>query len=133
MDVFLKCTKEKNKLRLRITTPGYDNNILCQVPRSIKQEGFEYKVLSSDISIKQDLNGKFYYRIRNINNVSKLDVYIQNLFKSDECCICLDKLSEYIFVPCGHLCVCKECAEEWSWMHNKCPMCSRDVYKSIKV
>jgi len=37
--VYLQCVKVKNKLRVRITTPGYKNDANCQFPRAIRVEG----------------------------------------------------------------------------------------------
>ena len=32
--VYLKCVKEGKKLRIRITSPGYNNDANCQFPKA---------------------------------------------------------------------------------------------------
>lgn len=49
--VTLKCLKEKNKLRVRIISPGYYNNANCQFPRNIRLEGRIYQSRVSGIKL----------------------------------------------------------------------------------
>uniref|UniRef100_H2Z945 RING-type domain-containing protein n=1 Tax=Ciona savignyi TaxID=51511 RepID=H2Z945_CIOSA len=47
-----------------------------------------------------------------------------------KCKICLDRVSNIVFVPCGHLCCCSECADGM----KKCPICRdkiREMYKTF--
>jgi hypothetical protein len=37
------------------------------------------------------------------------------------CSVCQSQLSTYLIVPCGHVCVCRECAEKVT----ACPQCGR--------
>jgi len=46
----------------------------------------------------------------------------------NKCSICLHNQSEYIFIPCGHLCICSECIIFVNINNNfnikyKCPIC----------
>nr|CAB3225580.1 ZF(RING)-14 zinc finger protein [Phallusia mammillata] len=45
------------------------------------------------------------------------------------CKICLDQPSDIVFVPCGHLCSCGNCATSV----KKCPMCRMKIQKSIRT
>ena len=45
-----------------------------------------------------------------------------------ECAVCLNKSRSYIFIGCGHLCVCDTCAPQL----NCCPIC-RKVSSVIRV
>jgi len=45
-----------------------------------------------------------------------------------ECVVCLDKLSNCVFVGCGHVCVCERCARRL----HECPVCRNDA-EYIKV
>ena len=46
------------------------------------------------------------------------------------CVICLTEKAEFVVIPCGHLCYCKDCS---SSPQNVCPMCRRRVSKLKKV
>jgi len=48
----------------------------------------------------------------------------------DVCCICMDLKINAIFLDCGHMSTCIECAKEQHRTTRKCPMCrgpSREV------
>ena len=55
-----------------------------------------------------------------INNYNECD---------NECVICMDKKREYICIPCGHYCLCRNCKNR---MKGKCPVCRRKC-QIIKV
>lgn len=44
------------------------------------------------------------------------------------CVICMAKKAEYVFIPCGHLCCCKDCKN--IDFNDSCPLC-RSSYKGI--
>ena len=39
----------------------------------------------------------------------------------------------YVFDPCGHVCCCKDCAEQLMTTLKKCPMCREVVTKHLRV
>lgn len=47
-----------------------------------------------------------------------------------ECVVCMDARCEVVFVPCGHMCCCQECARQDM---ESCPMCRGDIDRKIKV
>ncbi|XP_046735062.1 E3 ubiquitin-protein ligase LRSAM1-like isoform X2 [Diprion similis] len=47
-----------------------------------------------------------------------------------ECVICLDMACQVIFLPCGHMCCCTECANK---VATECPMCRSVVERRIRV
>jgi hypothetical protein len=53
------------------------------------------------------------------------------------CVICLENYSNYILVPCGHLCLCNECAvklpKDESSNKQKCPICKSVSDRIIKT
>jgi hypothetical protein len=49
------------------------------------------------------------------------------LFRDDECCVCLAKKKHWLFVPCGHRCVCQACAHAIMETKKECPYCSRNI------
>ena len=47
--------------------------------------------------------------------------------------ICLDKEITHTFTPCGHMCVCDNCAGELIKTKKKCPMCRNNIESSLKI
>jgi len=66
--------------------------------------------------------------IETIEAVKAERVSEQNKDKST-CCICFAKEKNTLFVPCGHLCSCDECAKNLS----KCPVCRTDIQQKHKA
>ena len=50
------------------------------------------------------------------------DEFIQ---QEHECVICKTSRKTHIFVPCGHLCVCVDCAEITMTVSKTCPLCRK--------
>lgn len=129
--VNLVCVNEGKRLRVRITTPGYINNANCQFPRNIRVLGRKYQVPASAVVLKQRSGCKYFYHI------NKKDVVIleettetpkvEKVFGDDDedvaCVICLDAPKTLVIVPCGHYCLCKECAETLKSCASGCPLC----------
>jgi len=51
----------------------------------------------------------------------------------EECCVCQCEPKSHALVPCGHKCVCKECAEEVMKKLKKCPLCRQEVVTFIHI
>eukprot|EP01084_Bolivina_argentea_P119940 212639_1 len=84
----------------------------CQVCGQTKP-GVNISPSSPPVSIqKEDKDSKI-----DVNEERKNDV---NDNSNNECVICLEKNREFICVPCGHLCLCKECKD---LINQKCPIC----------
>lgn len=47
-----------------------------------------------------------------------------------ECVVCLDLQCEVIFLPCGHLCCCSNCA---NMVSSECPMCRSIIERKMKI
>jgi hypothetical protein len=52
---------------------------------------------------------------------------------SNECCICLENLSNYALVPCGHKCVCEEDAQKLLIDSDVCPVCRSHIDNILEV
>lgn len=129
--VFLQCVKEGKKLRVKIISPGYNNNANCQFPKAIRIEGRKFKVPSSAIDVAGSVGRGFFYRVKK-NNITIIADEVKmpdKVFASEECCICLDGEPTMVIVPCGHLCFCSDCSKE---MNDKCPMCRGKIVSKIK-
>lgn len=45
------------------------------------------------------------------------------------CKVCLDKAVSVVFLPCGHLVCCKDCALQI----RKCPICRKFVAGTVRI
>ena len=56
----------------------------------------------------------------------------EQIFKYDECTICLSNPPNVLFCNCGHLCICLECDKTKSL--NTCPVCKTEttIKRNIK-
>jgi hypothetical protein len=45
----------------------------------------------------------------------------------DVCCICLTNHSSVIVLPCGHKCLCNDCANKQEEELAKCPICRQEI------
>lgn len=53
---------------------------------------------------------------------------ITNLvFNANECCICMERASNCVINPCGHVCICSNCRDKWRSKLPKCPICQREI------
>jgi hypothetical protein len=51
-----------------------------------------------------------------------------------ECCICMDRKSNIVLIPCGHMCICDIDAEKLKYQNErKCPICREEVTIFQKV
>ncbi len=56
------------------------------------------------------------------NKIKKLKDENENLKKT--CVICYENNCEYIFIPCGHYCICSGCNKKCQTMNiQSCPLC----------
>jgi hypothetical protein len=53
------------------------------------------------------------------------------IYHNPTCVICYTKNTNTICLPCGHICMCYDCALEVYSSYMKCPLCSQDI-KSFK-
>ena len=48
----------------------------------------------------------------------------------NKCCVCLGDVRQVALEPCGHLCLCTDCAKIISRQQEKnCPICRRKIRK----
>ena len=51
----------------------------------------------------------------------------------DECCVCWTEKKNWIFVPCGHVCVCQGCARDIMKGNRECPLCCQKTTAIFQV
>lgn len=49
------------------------------------------------------------------------------------CIICEDNEKSVVLVPCGHLCLCKRCANQLSHYDQYCPLCRMLIHRKVDV
>ncbi len=52
---------------------------------------------------------------------------------TDECCVCLSNRKSWIFIPCGHMCVCHDCADDIRQSNSECPLCRQKAAGIFQV
>lgn len=63
------------------------------------------------------------------NNCTGVVNVVEESTLESECVICMDAKCEVVFIPCGHMCCCKDCGESV----EDCPMCRCSIERTIKV
>ena len=53
--------------------------------------------------------------------------------ETGECVVCMDGENTHTFVPCGHKCVCGECAKTIMRTAAECPTCRGEAREAIPV
>jgi hypothetical protein len=46
-----------------------------------------------------------------------------------QCCICLDRPPAIVFVPCGHVPICRTCV----WTKDYCPLCMASIETRLEM
>lgn len=46
------------------------------------------------------------------------------------CCVCMNEQKNVVFVPCGHVSTCVECANK---IQSSCPVCNENFERKIKI
>lgn len=138
--VNLLCVREGNKLRVRITSPGYNNWSNCQFPKDIRIEGCRYTCQPEHITLAL-IGSKYFYRIRkygiNVCDGEPIEesVQISSDFKiytdesCEECSICLTNIKALVYVPCGHFISCRDCDSHLT--KRTCPICRVNIINTI--
>ncbi|KAI3410095.1 hypothetical protein GPALN_006457 [Globodera pallida] len=49
------------------------------------------------------------------------------------CAICFSEENTYAFIPCGHLCACKQCSNVIMEDDPNCPICRRHANGTIRI
>ena len=96
---------------------------------------------------ENNINNKNYLNNHNLKNINDSIIFFLNIIqtyknkilnlenqlkskKENKCSICLENNSEYIFIPCGHFCICENCNNEYN--QDICPLC-RTLGNRFKV
>ena len=58
-----------------------------------------------------------------------METRIKEMKEERQCKVCLDREADIVFVPCGHLVCCINCAASL----RRCPICRAKIDKAIKT
>lgn len=135
--VQFRCVKVGSKLRVQITSRGYNQRANCQFPRAIRIVGRTFSAPSEAVSFASGPNGTFFYRVR-ADAIRVLDappiepaeekVHVRVFQDGDECVVCTDAANEVVFIPCGHFCTCAACAGR---IKATCPLCRAKIVRTV--
>jgi len=136
--VDLVCVKEGNRLRVRITSPGYLLHANCQFPRNIRLEGRHFRAPAQDVRLVVGSRNFYHVGSRNIQivevpaaigqePVGKVKMKIFEDPDEAACIICTEIPKDTVFAPCGHFHCCSKCAAAV----NTCPICRTPVTARI--
>ncbi|XP_076824917.1 inhibitor of apoptosis protein-like isoform X2 [Clavelina lepadiformis] len=55
--------------------------------------------------------------------------HLRRLQDERRCKVCLDRDSDMVFVPCGHICSCMRCTQSL----RRCPVCRKDIQRAYRT
>lgn len=137
--VYFKCIKEGARLRVKVTSQGYNNQANCQFPRDIRKDGGIYSCPASDITLAKGGAGTYFYRVKRTaikvedsdENVVTINHNIAKIYEDadeNDCCVCFEQEKDIVLSPCGHYCLCSVC----SYKLESCPICRVGISVRVK-
>jgi hypothetical protein len=104
-------------------------------------DGRTYSAPAHAISFARGPAGKFFYRVRKSDirilegvedvtqDLGEMKVTVAKIYGDEDtqCKICLDADRDVVIVPCGHYCMCADCANIIAGSTGKCPICRGHV------
>ncbi|XP_063793314.1 E3 ubiquitin-protein ligase XIAP isoform X1 [Pseudophryne corroboree] len=119
----------KNPLVINAQQMGFHlEEIKKLMLQRLKNTGVNYtsmEVFVSDLLYSQTENGDA--KQREIEN--SIEEKLRKLEEEKICKVCMDKAVSIVFIPCGHLVVCSDCAEAL----DKCPICCTIIHRRQKI
>ena len=82
-------------------------------------------------SLKKSLKKPMEYMEKIMKKYENLKVKTQELEDARLCKICMEAEICFVFIPCGHICTCENCAVNGDL--KICPMCRKQIIKRLKT
>ncbi|XP_059912565.1 baculoviral IAP repeat-containing protein 2 isoform X2 [Gadus macrocephalus] len=94
-------------------------------------ELFRNWIQKNDVLLLRDLMAQANEAVSPSQDLSELPMeeQLRRLQEERTCKVCMDKEVNIVFIPCGHLVVCKECAPSL----RKCPICRGLVKGTVRT
>ena len=104
-------------------------------PPSPPSHGTSYENVVSNheaYSLHLTENSLIATAVMKLNNCQPIDGD-EIIQEGHECVICRTSRKTHVLVPCGHLCVCVNCAEITMTLSNACPICRKQSTSIMQV
>ncbi|XP_073403706.1 E3 ubiquitin-protein ligase XIAP isoform X3 [Dendrobates tinctorius] len=119
----------KNPLVIHAQQMGFHlEEIKKLMLKRMKNTGHNYasvEVLVSDLLNSQPANGS----AKPAENENNIEEKLRKLEEEKICKVCMDKAVCIVFIPCGHLVVCVDCAG----VLDKCPICCTIIERRQRI
>ncbi|PNJ86578.1 BIRC3 isoform 5 [Pongo abelii] len=122
-DVIKQKTQTSLQARELIDTILVKGNIAATVFRNSLQEADA--VLYEHLFVQQDIK---YIPTEDVSDLP-VEEQLRRLQEERTCKVCMDKEVSIVFIPCGHLVVCKDCAPSL----RKCPICRSTIKGTVRT
>ena len=132
------CEKCKNNYIFQKNNCLYKGNLTVLEQIEGKPIGFgvgqtdENYLAIQDLFLNKKYPSMFVSEQSDKNTEEKKTIRSNNNINLGECMVCHNNLKESIFVPCGHRCVCYNCAVILFAVTKKCPRCNKEASCIIK-
>ncbi|XP_043724412.1 probable E3 ubiquitin-protein ligase LUL3 isoform X2 [Telopea speciosissima] len=74
------------------------------------------------------------YELREIYGIGdSVEAGLGDNDEGKECVICMTEPKDTAVLPCRHLCMCRECANELKNQSNKCPICRQAIQELLEI
>ena len=81
---------------------------------------------------KFEVKNKEFEKLENKNKeLEKLEIKNKELEERNLCKVCMETEICFVFLPCGHLCTCENCAVNGNL--KDCPLCRVKIEKRNKI
>ncbi|XP_045153669.1 baculoviral IAP repeat-containing protein 3 [Echinops telfairi] len=122
-DVIRQKTQIPLQARELIDTILVKGNNAATIFRNSLQENDP--MLYKNLFVQQDIK---YTPPEDVSELS-VEEQLRRLQEERTCKVCMDKEVSVVFIPCGHLVVCKECAPSL----RKCPICRGTIKGTVRT
>ncbi|KAM4664059.1 E3 ubiquitin-protein ligase XIAP isoform 2-T3 [Discoglossus pictus] len=120
----------KNSLVIEAEQMGFPLEAITKImDKRLMATGKHYtslEALVSDLLNSQTENGQEKPKGK---ESSSIEEKLRQLQEEKICKVCMDRAISIVFIPCGHLVVCTQCAEEV----DKCPICCTIIQRRQKI
>ncbi|XP_036141103.1 uncharacterized protein LOC105840333 isoform X3 [Monomorium pharaonis] len=107
----------------------YFENVTEQNNEYIISDDEDYRIPEDDFCfLNESITSETFHEV---GNMEKLIDENREIRPVDTCIVCLTEKASYVFVPCGHLCVCESCSTKLQ--HKRCPLYNTEYDNCIKI
>nr|Q90660.1 RecName: Full=Inhibitor of apoptosis protein; Short=IAP; AltName: Full=Inhibitor of T-cell apoptosis protein [Gallus gallus]AAB48118.1 IAP-like protein [Gallus gallus] len=122
-DVIKQTTQTPSQARELIDTVLVKGNAAASIFRNCLKD-FD-PVLYKDLFVEKSMK---YVPTEDVSGLP-MEEQLRRLQEERTCKVCMDKEVSIVFIPCGHLVVCKECAPSL----RKCPICRGTIKGTVRT